>query len=318
VQQVPGVSFGALADAHGHQIGVAANSWRSPCRFVPAVDCYSGRHEDRRTGLPCPRRAVGEGVALEGHSTGAEHGPRRVSSALFAASPRGDQPGARVEDDAALVAAMRHQQLAQALDGTRRLVVAQGREGRSRVLKPQDQRERGIEVVSVQDRFVDVREVHVVKAAPARMSAVASASSSARRPPGGLGTPIAASASYVGCSLKILTRRRYTNALMGAINGLRTGFVARRRDPQRRHGLTAEQIGDDLGRRTVAPVIVALIAAALPPGQGVRTGRASIRRRRRSRPAARGEAEADVIAACAQPSRMTTEQTRNCMFGWRR
>jgi hypothetical protein len=72
--------------------------------------------------------------------------------------------------------------------------------------------------------------------------------------------------------LKILTRRRYTNASMGAINGYGLASWREVEIHKDAHGLTAEQIGDDLGRRTLDPVIVASIAAALPRGQGVRTG----------------------------------------------
>ena len=59
---------------------------------------------------------------------------------------------------------MRREHLAQALDGTGRVVLAQAREGRARVLKPPDDRERGIEVGSVEDRLVDVLEVDAVEA----------------------------------------------------------------------------------------------------------------------------------------------------------
>ena len=69
---------------------------------------------------------------------------------LLAASPGGDQPGARIEDHAALVAVVRREHFAQALDGTGRLAVAQGRERRAGALKPSDERERGLEVVSVE------------------------------------------------------------------------------------------------------------------------------------------------------------------------
>ena len=83
---------------------------------------------------------------------------------VLAASPGGDQPGTRIEDHAALVAVVRREHLAQALDGTSRLAVAQAREGHARVLKPPDERERGVEVVSVEDRLVDVLEAHPVEA----------------------------------------------------------------------------------------------------------------------------------------------------------
>ena len=59
---------------------------------------------------------------------------------------------------------MRREHLAQALDGTGRLAVAEAREGHARVLKPPYERERGVEVVSVEDRLVDVLEAHPVKA----------------------------------------------------------------------------------------------------------------------------------------------------------
>jgi hypothetical protein len=65
------------------------------------------------------------------------------------APPGGDQPGTRIEDDAAVVAVMRREHLAQALDRMSRLAVAQAREGRTRVLKPSDERERGVEVASL-------------------------------------------------------------------------------------------------------------------------------------------------------------------------
>src|SRR5215217_3183166 len=83
---------------------------------------------------------------------------------VLAASPRRDQPGTRIEDHAALVAVVGRERLAQALDGTSRLAVAQAREGRARVLKPPDERERGVEVVAVEDRLVDVLEAHPVEA----------------------------------------------------------------------------------------------------------------------------------------------------------
>src|SRR5215204_3632651 len=83
---------------------------------------------------------------------------------VVAASPSGDQPGARVEDHAAPFDVVRGEHLAQALDGAGRLVVAQVREGRARVLKPPDERERGVEVVSVEDRLVDVLEAYAGEA----------------------------------------------------------------------------------------------------------------------------------------------------------
>jgi hypothetical protein len=76
----------------------------------------------------------------------------------------------------------------------------------------------------------------------------------------------------MACSLKIRTRRGYSNASNGAIN--RTDWASWREVEIHKdaHGLTAEQIGDDLGRRTLDPVIVASIAPALLRGQGLRTG----------------------------------------------
>jgi hypothetical protein len=113
------------------------------------------------------------------------------------------------------------------------------------------------------------------RASAANASAYASPSTGARTPPGGLGTPMAASASYIGCSLKILTRRRYTNASMAAINGYGQASWRAVEIHKDAHGLTAEQIGDDLGRRTLDLVIVAAIAAARPGGQGVRPSKHS-------------------------------------------
>ena len=63
-----------------------------------------------------------------------------------------------------LVAVVRGEHLAQALDGASGLVVAQARKGRARVLKAADGRERGVDVVSVEDRLVDVLEAHAVEA----------------------------------------------------------------------------------------------------------------------------------------------------------
>ena len=82
---------------------------------------------------------------------------------LLAASPGGDQPGARIEDHAALVAVVRREHFAQALDGTGRLAVAQGRERRAGALKPSDERERGLEVVSVEDRLMYVLEAQLTE-----------------------------------------------------------------------------------------------------------------------------------------------------------
>ena len=58
--------------------------------------------------------------------------------AALGASPGGDQPGARIEDEAALVAVVRRQRVAQAVDGTSRLAIAQARERRAHILKPPD------------------------------------------------------------------------------------------------------------------------------------------------------------------------------------
>src|SRR5687768_18491003 len=54
-------------------------------------------------------------------------------------APGRDQPCTRIEDHAVLVAAVRRERLAQALNGTSRLAVAQGRKGRAGVLKPPDE-----------------------------------------------------------------------------------------------------------------------------------------------------------------------------------
>src|SRR5438874_10292604 len=90
--------------------------------------------------------------------------PPGVPLIFLAAPPGGDQPRARIEHHAVLVAAVSREHLAQALDGACRLAIAQAREGRTRVLKRRDDRERGIEVVSVEDRFGDLLEADVVKA----------------------------------------------------------------------------------------------------------------------------------------------------------
>src|SRR5919108_2077823 len=81
-------------------------------------------------------------------------GPLERVVDVLAASPGRDQPGTRIEGHAALVAVVRREHLAQALDGTSRLAVAEARDGRARVLKPPDERERGVGVVPVEDRFV--------------------------------------------------------------------------------------------------------------------------------------------------------------------
>src|SRR3954471_23713991 len=78
-------------------------------------------------------------------------------------SPGRDQPGTRIEGHAVLVAVVRREHLAQVLDGTSRLAVAQAGEGRSGVLKPPDQRERGVDIVPVEDRLVDVLEARAVE-----------------------------------------------------------------------------------------------------------------------------------------------------------
>src|SRR5919201_1787607 len=93
-----------------------------------------------------------------------QRGPRACGSWFLAASPGGDQPGARIEHDAVLVAVVGREHRAQALDGACRLAIAQAREGRTRVLKPRDDRERGIEVVAVEHGLVDLVEADVVKA----------------------------------------------------------------------------------------------------------------------------------------------------------
>jgi hypothetical protein len=79
---------------------------------------------------------------------------------LVSVSASGDQPGARIEDHSTLVAVARRERVTQALDGTRRLAVAQARECRARVLNPRTPaRHRG----RVR-RLVDVLEVHSVDA----------------------------------------------------------------------------------------------------------------------------------------------------------
>jgi hypothetical protein len=50
--------------------------------------------------------------------------------------------------------------VAQALDGTSCLSVAQAGEGRPGVLKPPDDCECGVEIVSVHDRLVDVLDAY--------------------------------------------------------------------------------------------------------------------------------------------------------------
>ena len=87
----------------------------------------------------------------------------RVANAL-AASPGGDQPGTRIEGHAAFLAVVRRERLAQALNGTSGLAVVQHGEGRAGVLKPPHKGQRGVEVVSVEDRLVDVLEAYVVEA----------------------------------------------------------------------------------------------------------------------------------------------------------
>src|SRR3954447_9766060 len=79
-------------------------------------------------------------------------------------SPGRDQPGTRIEGHAVLVAVVRREHLAQALDGTGGLAVAQSGEGRFGVLKPPDHRERGVDIVPVEDRLGDVLEARAVEA----------------------------------------------------------------------------------------------------------------------------------------------------------
>src|SRR5215210_5060563 len=55
---------------------------------------------------------------------------------FLAAPPGGDQPRARIERHAVLVAVVGREHLAQAPDGACRLAIAQAREGRTRVLNP--------------------------------------------------------------------------------------------------------------------------------------------------------------------------------------
>src|SRR5215207_9233881 len=108
-----------------------------------------------------------EAQAGPGHvcrPSGPSPGPLARNVNVLAASPGRDQPGTRIDDHAALVAVVRRERLAQALDGMSRLGVAQAREGRARVLKPPHERERGVEVVSVEDRLVDVLEAYPVEA----------------------------------------------------------------------------------------------------------------------------------------------------------
>ena len=62
-----------------------------------------------------------------------------------------------------LVAVVCREHLAQALDGTTCLAVAEAREGRAGVLKPPDDGERGLDVGSVEDRLANVLEAQVVE-----------------------------------------------------------------------------------------------------------------------------------------------------------
>src|SRR5439155_6274518 len=124
-------------------------------RRWPTTACSTGRR------WVATRAAIGPSGCVATTST------RRARSRVVdvsAASPGRDQPGTRIEGHAALVAVVRREHLAQALHGTSRLAVAQACEGRARVLKPADERERAVEVVSVEDRLVDVLEAHLVEA----------------------------------------------------------------------------------------------------------------------------------------------------------
>ena len=59
---------------------------------------------------------------------------------------------------------MGRERLAQAPDGSSRFAVTEAREGRAGVLEPPDDRERSIDVVSVEDRLTDVVEAKAVEA----------------------------------------------------------------------------------------------------------------------------------------------------------
>src|SRR6187200_552489 len=87
-----------------------------------------------------------------------------TSRAMSAASPGRDQPGSGIEGHAALVAVVAREQFAQALDGASCLAVTEAREGCAGVLKPFDNRERSIDVVSIEDRLTDVLEVNAIEA----------------------------------------------------------------------------------------------------------------------------------------------------------
>jgi hypothetical protein len=85
--------------------------------------------DDSGSSRAAPLALPREAKAGPGHSAD-RAGPSlrswRVVTVL-AASPGGDQPGARIEDHAAAVAVVRGEHFAQALDGTGRLAVVQAR-----------------------------------------------------------------------------------------------------------------------------------------------------------------------------------------------
>src|SRR5215207_10094923 len=143
-------------------------SARRPCFLMDASTvspsrCMTATRPERQRGWAA-WRPLPAGSNIRLRRSRPREGRRLLHDLSLAASPGGDQPGARIEDHAALVAVVRREHLAQARHGPGRLPVAQPREGRARVLKPPDERERGVEIVSVEDRLVDVLETHAVEA----------------------------------------------------------------------------------------------------------------------------------------------------------
>src|SRR4051794_5040795 len=92
--------------------------------------------------------------------------PSLADEVVLAASSRGDQPRAGIEDHAALGAPVRGQRRSQALDDTCCRAIAQAGKGDARVRPPPDEREDGLDVLSVEDRLVHGLEAHSVEAGP--------------------------------------------------------------------------------------------------------------------------------------------------------
>src|SRR5438034_2531453 len=89
--------------------------------------------------------------------------PRHPSARAMRAAltpARGDQPGARIDGDAAIAAVVGGEHPAQALDGAAGVRLAHAREGSVHVLKAEYVLQSRVDVVSVEDGLVHVVEAH--------------------------------------------------------------------------------------------------------------------------------------------------------------